>query len=186
MRNGFLRLEVNMYSQKIELSRAVLDLVYRAYHARLAWGNLTKVIDFNLGNLSNRITEVLMANKKSVSGQDTRKPEFTSVKWVNRQLTADEKEQHDSGNTSPQKAFKDLLNLAVQGYNCSLKWDAYSSCFQATLIPYATASVNYGYGLSARAADPYRALSLLLFKHYEILQEDWQQAYKPVGNSLEG
>lgn len=126
-----------------------------------------------------------MAKKVSNSG-NIEKPKFEQVRWVNRQLTSEEKEQHDSAPIKVEKTFKDLLALAVSGYNISVKWDAYSSCFQAALIPYNSACPNYGYGLSSRAAEPLRAISLLLFKHYEILQEDWQQAWKPVSNSYEG
>lgn len=124
---------------------------------------------------------------KKVSGQgNVTKPESNQVKWVNRQLSQEEKEQHDSAPHKIEQIFKGVLTLALSGYNFSLKWDGYSSCYQATLIPYNTAVGNYGYGLSARASEPVRAVSLLLFKHFEVLQEDWQQAYKPAGNSYEG
>jgi len=127
-----------------------------------------------------------MAAKKNNVKTEIARPDYQAIKWVNRNLTDEEKTAHDATKIEPTAIFKDCLALAVGGYNFALKWDTYSSCFQATLIPYNTASPNFGYGLSARSAEPFRALSLLLFKHYSVLQEDWQIAYKPAVSSFEG
>lgn len=162
------------------------DLVYKAWFAEALWGNQEGAKRFFFEYVSFEIYKRMTMAKKAAGQAQYQKPEYTQVKWVNRQLSSDEKEQHDSGNSTPQKTFKDLLALALGGYNISLKWDNYSKCYQATLIPFNEASPNYGFGLSARAAEPYRAISLLLFKHYEVLQEDWQQAYKPAASDFEG
>lgn len=167
--------------------RIVHSIVYEAYFGlNKLYGRGVLVVAYNLGKSCMELENRLLMAKKNNAPSNIQKPDYTSVKWVNRQLTSEEKEQHDSGNVRPEKIFKDLLALALSGYNIGIKWDGYSSCFQTTLIPFNTASPNYGFGLSARAADPFRAISLLLFKHYEVLQEDWQKAYKPSGNSLEG
>lgn len=176
----------NMNEFTLIYAKLVHQLVYTAYWADRLYGNQTKILRYNLERISIELEKRLTMSKKVTGNGNVVKPEHVTVRWVNRQLTEEEKHVHDSAPIKPEKTFKDLLALALAGYNISVKWDAYSNCFQATLIPYATACANYGYGLSSRAAEPMRAISLLLYKHYEVLQEDWQQAYKPTGNSYEG
>lgn len=162
------------------------DIVYKCYWRDRLFDKAVKPFVYTIYTLTNELENRILATKKTNPESTTSKPNLSSTVWINRQLTDDEKEQHDTGNITPQNTFKSLLQAVLQGYNISVKWDAYSSCFQATLIPYNTASPNYGYGLSARASDPHRALSLLFFKHYEVLQENWSQAYKPSSKSFEG
>lgn len=167
-------------------AQLVHKLVYTAYWHETLFGRDVRGLRYSLETLSYEIEGRLVMAKKATGQSQFNKPAYEAVKWVNRMLTEEEKERHDAAKLDPTKTFKGVLAVALQGYNIALKWDGYSNCYQATLIPFNTASGNYGFGLSARAADPHRALSLLLFKHYEVLQEDWQQAYKPTGKNLEG
>lgn len=129
--------------------------------------------------------EILEVSKKTTPIKHE-KPAAQAVKWVNRNLTEEEKADHDERKYTPQGVYKDLIGLAVSGYNFSLKWDGYSSCFQATLIPYNTACHNFGYGLSSRSADAFRAVSLLLHKHFRVLEEDWVSGYVERSQNFEG
>lgn len=125
-----------------------------------------------------------MATKKQAS--PVKKMPVSDIKWVNRNLDEREKADHDRANYTDEGIFIDLCTLTLQGYNFSLKWDGYSSCFQAALIPYNEQDVNYGFGLSARAATPKRAVSLLLYKHFRVLEQNWVKAYVPAQTSFEG
>jgi len=171
---------------QMSFKELVHDTVYKAFWQRRLFGNERNAFLFSVDCLTRETEDRIMARKSSNPEAPVVKPNMQAIQWINRQLTEEEKEIHDSAKLSPDKTFKGLLSVGLQGYNFSLKWDAYSSCYQATLIPYNTANTNYGYGLSARAADPHRAISLLLYKHYEVLQEDWTSAAKPVRNSYEG
>jgi len=108
------------------------------------------------------------------------------LKFVNRNLTADEKEQHDANPVPFSKLAQEWVKLTTQGYVTKLGWDSYSKCYQATLTVWQSDNPNYGYGLSARGATPERAISLLLFKHGDILGENWAAAYKPSSFDMEG
>lgn len=108
------------------------------------------------------------------------------VRWVNRNLTEQEKTEHDTRPVDLSRIGKDWIKIALQGYSTKLSWDAYSKCFQATLTAWDGNCPNYGYGLSARGSTPERAISLLLYKHYEVLQENWTEAYQPRPTDFEG
>jgi len=125
-----------------------------------------------------------MAAKKSSSSVQT--PSYEAIKWVNRNLSESEKKDHDANTPKPADLFKDLLALCTAGYNIAVKWDSYSKCFQSTLLPYETSCPNYGYGLSARATTPQRAVSLLLYKHFVVLGENWVAHYTLPTSSFEG
>lgn len=125
-----------------------------------------------------------MATKKAAANVDA--PKFESVKWVNRNLSESEKQDHDEKKPKAADLFKDMLGLCNQGYNLSVKWDSYSKCFQASLLPYSPQCPNAGYGLSARAVTPERAVSLLLYKHFVVLEENWVAHYQAPVSSFEG
>jgi len=169
-----------------ELLIAAHDLVYKCVWYEYTYKKETRAGQWTLENLSNNIRRIQneMAAKKPTSKLE--KPQSESIKWINRNLTDEEKDDHDATKVTPQALFKDLLGLVIQGYNVAVKFDSYSSCFQATLIPYNKNDVNYGYGLSARSAQPDRAISLLLFKHFRVMGENWAQYYNAPKSSFEG
>lgn len=168
------------------LVNAVHGIVYHAtWYEELSHFNALQITQFFFAQ-SLEIERILTmaANKKN--SKRNSKPDAQTVKWVNRNLNDEEKAHHDGIKITPADLFKDALALALSGYNLSVKFDKYSDCFQATLIPYNEACVNYGFGLSARAADPKRAISMLLYKHFHVLSEDWGSAYTPPTSSFEG
>lgn len=109
-----------------------------------------------------------------------------ALKWINRNLTEQEKADHDNQAKTPAQLGVLLFAVAMQGYNVRVAYDGYSKCFQANIIPYQAENPNFGYALSARGVTPERAVSLLLYKHYAILEENWSDHYKAPTNSYEG
>jgi hypothetical protein len=125
-----------------------------------------------------------MSAKKQIPTQE--KPDFANLLWVNRNLTDSEKEEHDKRNIKPADVVKELIGLALVGYNFALKYDAYSKGYQTTLVVYNSEHKDFGYAISARSSDPYRAMTLLLFKHFDVLGESWKENFKMPGSGLEG
>lgn len=125
-----------------------------------------------------------MANKKK--GAETNYAPPTDLKWINRNLTDDEKAHHDAQAKKQGELGVLLFKVAMQGYNVRIAWDAYSSCFQANLVPFQPENPNFGYAISARGITPERAVSLLLYKHYAIFEEQWSDFYQAKVSTLEG
>lgn len=108
------------------------------------------------------------------------------LKWINRNLTAEEKAHHDTQEKSASELGKLLFTLVMQGYNLRIGWDAYSKCYQANIIPFQPENPNFGYAISARGATAQRAISLLLYKHYAVFNENWSSFYTTPATSFEG
>lgn len=125
-----------------------------------------------------------MAAKKGAVGSKSSVPD--DLKWINRNLTDEEKQDHDVQGKTPEQLGLLLWRVALQGYNVRVAFDAYSKCFQANLVPYQAENPNFGYAISARGATPERAFSLLLYKHYAIFKERWTDFYKATSVSMEG
>lgn len=126
----------------------------------------------------------LMANAKKGAKTEFSAP--NDLKWINRNLTEQEKSHHDTQAKSPSELGVLLFKVAVQGYNIRLSWDTYSKCYQANLVPFQAENPNYGYAISARGATPERAVSLLLYKHYAVFNENWANFYQAPASSFEG
>lgn len=126
----------------------------------------------------------LMAAKGK--GLAATKQQFQDIKFVNYNLTEEQKNDHDSTNRPVEYVAVQGVKLISKGYAVKISFDSYSKCYQATLTVWNEANHNFGYGLSARGATPERALSLLLYKHFDVLKENWSQAYKAPASSFEG
>lgn len=126
----------------------------------------------------------LMANQKKQTKTEFAAP--SDLKWINRNLTEEEKAHHDTQEKSPSELGILIFKLTTQGYNFRLAWDAYSKCYQANIVPFQAENPNYGYAVSARGATAQRAVSLLLYKHYAVFNENWAQFYKAASTSFEG
>lgn len=125
-----------------------------------------------------------MATKKNKSAFVSSAP--TDLKWINRNLTEEEKAHHDTQEKTTSELGVLTFKLVMQGYNLRIAWDSYSKCYQANIVPFQEESPNFGYALSARGATPQRAVSLLFYKHYAVLNENWAQHYKAPTSSYEG
>lgn len=143
---------------------------------------LMQVITRELDNAQTEM-EIYMAKKNGTKAVVT---DYTATKWINRNLTTEEKREHDERKSTPQNIALRAVELALHGYTLKVSFDAYSKCFQATLLVWQAENPNFGYGLSARGSDPLRAVSLLLYKHFEILKENWAASYSAPVDDFEG
>lgn len=143
---------------------------------------LLQYVNWNLDIADWKIQQ--MAEKKKPNS--TAQTPFESIKFVNRNLSVEEKEDHDTANRPVEYVAVEFLKLALRGYSLKVSFDAYSKCMQATLLVWQKENANYGYGLSARGASAERAVSLLLYKHYDVLKENWSASYQAPIVDMEG
>jgi hypothetical protein len=125
-----------------------------------------------------------MANAKKGAKTDYAAP--NDLKWINRNLTDQEKKHHDGQEKSPSELGVLIFTVSKQGYNFRVGWDGYSKCYQANLVPFQAENPNYGYAISARGVTPERAVSLLLYKHYAVFEEKWSAFYQAPSQGFEG
>jgi len=174
-------------NNRMEVVQAVHDILYFSLYYHETHINtprlLQPVINRNLMKIERNLC-IMAKNGKTPSPEQ--KPAYEQIRWVNRNLSDEDKFAHDQAKIKPEQLLKELSGLVLTGYNFALKYDAYSSCYQATLIPYNPAHPNTGYGLSARSGEPLRAVSLLLWKHFQVLREDWAASYVEPKRVFEG
>ena len=110
-----------------------------------------------------------MPRKPSMqSGDDYVLPAF-----VRCDLTDDEKEQCKKNLVACPKAVERIEDLVSDGYKISFAWDVNSDCYSGFLTATDRQRVNKGQALSARAPTLQGLLTVLFFKHYERLKENW-------------
>lgn len=73
-----------------------------------------------------------------------------------------------------QAIFEEVNTLAVDGYSIKIYHDSEQGNFRASLTCMNAEDDNYGFVLSAYAADWFTALAVLTFKHFDVAKENWQ------------
>lgn len=168
------------------IAQPIRDLLYHLTYSDQFFGLSTQQ---KLYIFEQKVGDAVMAARKATTNTpNTNKPtpSWESTKFINRNLTTEEKADHDARKEPIQKLCVEFVKLVSLGYAVKCSWDAYSKCFQATATVWNDANPNYGYGLSARGATPERAVSLLLYKHFHILHEDWATSFVPQARDMEG
>ena len=66
--------------------------------------------------------------------------------------------------------------LVFDGYKISVSYDKYHNCVSAFCTHPANDHPHHGLCLSARAPSYLNALKVLVYKHFTILQENWDTA----------
>jgi len=106
---------------------------------------------------------------------------FPPTQWVVCELPTPVKDRLKKEKVNEPAVFKSLDNLVESGYKFSLSRDERADCVGC----YLTAPRNDGSTsvrcLSARAPTVAAAIMVLLYKHYEMLQEDWSGSLKENG-----
>ena len=76
-----------------------------------------------------------------------------------------------------------LQETLVDGMALSVKYDADSSCFTASLLGKGVASDDGRYCLVARGATWEEAIALVIYKHAVLMDGDWSN-YRPKSRTL--
>lgn len=102
------------------------------------------------------------------------KPAFELKGFVPCDLTKDLKE---AGKVWVAQHADDLSSntekLVDNGYKVSFSFDRVHDCFQASATCTDAENADYGFCLTARAPELWSALGLLMYKHYVVLDCDW-------------
>jgi len=112
---------------------------------------------------------------RAKQGADTRGN--TDSEFINRELTVEE--------TAHYRVWRDEIDLVVAswtelvegGYRVNTKYDDYSSCCAAFIIPDRD-SDNSGYILTGRGGNAYRAVSEAIYKHFVVFRGVWASPSK--------
>lgn len=168
------------------VTEAIRDAFYFVHYDLYMGKNKVAATCQYFNNQMDRVDWILITMAEKKKAQSTAQTPFESIKFVNKNLTTEEKQDHDNANRPIEYVATTFLQLAQSGYSLKVSYDSYSKCMQATLLVWNKACPNFGYGLSARGATAERAVSLLLYKHFDVLKEDWTAAYKAPVVDMEG
>ena len=112
------------------------------------------------------------------------KARFNNVVFVNWSLSVEEKAACKAWINTWEDLDDGLSLLIQEGYKATFSWDAYRSCFTASLIPTSDAKSNAGYILSGKGSTPLKAVKQALFVHYKIMDGEWA-SYSTATNAEE-
>jgi len=104
--------------------------------------------------------------------------------WVNVNLTSEDKEVLKNAETSSDELAAALVALVLEGYEFRLKPSRKEDSYMAFLFPPDNGHAHSGFALSAFAADPRTALTVLLYKHFEVLGTDWTRNVSTSGDNF--
>lgn len=105
------------------------------------------------------------------SGDNRNLPDFVSCEL------SDEQKKHVKAHLPAMDQALDSVDRFVRdGYKLSIRFEDRSMAYAVWLTGPEKDSTNSGLVLSARGPSLVAALGVLLYKHFEVLQEDWTSA----------
>jgi len=109
--------------------------------------------------------------RKSVNS--TSGDEYELPKFVSCELTDAERDKCKNNLVEPNELLETVSDLVGNGYKITVSYDNRSDCVSAFLTGTPGQRTNKGLALSSRAPDAQGALTVLFFKHFEKLKENW-------------
>lgn len=123
-------------------------------------------------------------------GQSSKTPKapaarFNDAVFIKRELTADEQRACKAQAFDDAECVDQLVKLCSKGYKLTFRWDEYTNSFAVWASVSDKDHHNFGYILTGRGSLPSKAFKQLLFKHYNLCNEEsWQElqgdAYDPL------
>jgi len=115
-----------------------------------------------------------------------KKERFNETVFINYELDKTAQAACKAWSLTSESAFHALLGLLDEGYRVTLKFDDYSDSYASFMQQQAAEGVNYGFTLTGRGSTPEKALKQLLYKHFEVMGELWEQfAGAPRGSEID-
>jgi len=101
--------------------------------------------------------------------------------FINLELDKEQTAAYREWRNDAEAVIDRWTELLEEGYRVNTKYDDYSSSCAVFIIP-DERSDNYGFILTGRGGNAYRAVSEALFKHVEVLHGVWgnYQARPPI------
>lgn len=110
------------------------------------------------------------------------KPKQFDFQFVKCDLPVETKEMVKKWDEDYTLTIDNLERMIEDGYKISISRDKYNDCIGAFATHPDQQSPNNGFCLSARGPSMLNALKVLVYKHFNILQEKWytevDQAYE--------
>lgn len=131
----------------------------------------------NVNYLNTRISQYQILMKRiyrTIMAKD-KKPSQT-FKWngyKNISIPESHSSEVDRFVADSENVFFTFNQLITTDYTFKFYFDGKSESYKCTVTCYNPDSSNYGYALSAYAADWFTALAVLIYKHTEIADSDW-------------
>lgn len=98
---------------------------------------------------------------------------FNDVKFINRELTRDEKESLKAIEFSDSDAWLSMDKWSEE-YKFTLRYDERGACYSCFMQPLSVEHVNYGCILTGRGSTLVKALKQVVFKHERLaFEQDW-------------
>ncbi len=101
-------------------------------------------------------------------------PRFNAAEFVQYELDKAAQASCKAWNVSADALLQSVLGLAEQGYSVTLKWDTYSQAHSAFMRLAGGTGPNEGLILTGRGSTPEKALKQLMYKHFEVMHEAWE------------
>lgn len=111
---------------------------------------------------------------------------FNDSVFIKRELTADEQRLCKAQAFTPDQAFEQLLKLCDKGYRLTFKYDTYTNSHAVWASAADSEHQNFGYILTGRGSEPIKALKQLLYKHYNLCNDEtWSDLQKDLYDPLD-
>lgn len=98
---------------------------------------------------------------------------FSDVKFINRELTRDEKEDLKAHEFSDSDAWL-AMDKYCEEYKFTLRYDERGACYSCFMQPTGVEHINTGLILTGRGSSLVKALKQTLYKHERLaFEQDW-------------
>jgi len=112
--------------------------------------------------------------------------EYVLPTFVSCELSDAEKAEIRGNLLDPDKILDTLAELAADGYKTTISYDQRSDCVAAFLTALPSQRTNGGKALSSRGPSAHGALTVLFYKHFTKLKENWAANAKAAAKDTWG
>lgn len=105
-----------------------------------------------------------------------KKAKFEWKGYVNINIPESEHSKLEKFVSDEKNVFFSYNQMLTQNYQIKQYFDDYTESIKTTVVCHDADSPNFGYALSAFAEDWFTSLAVLIYKHCEIADSDWDNA----------
>lgn len=112
-------------------------------------------------------------NGKRSQSTASRAERFNNDKFVNYELTVDEKARCKAWLPTLEEFDDALLKIEESGYRVATKYDNWGNCYGAFITAVEATNSNSGLILTGRGSTPCKAIKQAMFKHFVVFDMEW-------------
>ena len=117
---------------------------------------------------------MLRTIKMAKKQKDSKSPTFVFKGYVNIGITEKQTPEFLSYLKDHDRVWNDYAQVLVDGYAVKATFDGEEASYRVSLTGFANTGDNFGYVIGGFADDWFTALAVVLFKHYYVAKENWQ------------